>query len=82
MKKIKLKPNEQIIAVVPDTYKGVGEARVIWVYILNSMTHNLRIDSLQEEEFTDQLKVYFTVGELVCNALIKMVPVELDRGEK
>jgi len=77
LRAITLKRNERIIAAIPRTLSGDRwSSKVVWVYVFDPDTSKVRIETLHEDELPETLKAYFAVGEVVCNALVEMIPVE------
>ena len=75
MKTIKLSPDERIIAVVPEICSDVGYGSTpTWVYILRP-DGTLRIECIQPEESSPELKTLHFIGNAVCRMLVKAVPV-------
>jgi hypothetical protein len=75
-KVIKLKPGEDILAVVPEMCAGPGWAnQVVWVHISNGFKQ-YRTESLQWEEQTERMKNLFNIGSSICLDLAWSVPVE------
>jgi hypothetical protein len=73
-KTIKLKGNERIIAVVPETCHGPGWANaVVWVYIAEDNS-KLRCECIQPDERTPEMHTLFSAGEAMVNALLSAVP--------
>lgn len=69
--KIKLSKTERIIAVVPSHCAGPGWSnRVIWVYIEETQTKELRTECIQQAEQTKEQHMLFEIGAIVCAQLI------------
>lgn len=74
MTAITLYKDEIIIAVVPEVAEGPGwQNHLVWVYICNTKTNEVRTESIQKDEMTDEIRMLFDIGEVVCRKLKKAV---------
>lgn len=65
----KLKDGETIVAVVPEHCSGPGwQNSVVWVYV-QTRTGRIVIHALQPDEQSDEIRLLFDVGAVVCQKL-------------
>lgn len=75
-KAIFLEKNERIIAVVPEHAHGPGwDNKVVWVHIVDSVAGTYRVESIQADEMTDEMKVLFDIGRTVMEKMTNSIPV-------
>ena len=68
---------ERVVAVVPEFASGPGWSnRIVSVYIVDTSDGRIRTVHLQPDEQSAEMKVLFSVGAEMCEALIAAVPVE------
>ena len=76
---MKLKINERIIAVVPETCSGPGWLNtVIWVYIHDTVTQKLRQECLQPSEQPRDAKILFNSLEALHQTMLDVIKSEID----
>lgn len=74
--KIKLKPNEEIIAVVPEYASGPGWSnQPVWVHIEDSVTRTLRSECIQPEEQSLEMRALFAPGAAMTASLVRAVAI-------
>ena len=78
IKVIKLRKHEHIVAVVPERHAGQGwSSASTWVFIQAS-DGSIRLENIQPDESTLELRAMHEAGEALQRALIKAVPVAKD----
>jgi hypothetical protein len=78
MKRIKLGEKEAVRAVIPN-YALDPEGpplKVVVVMVWNAAEGRVRHVVIQEDDMSPELRTLFPVGEAVCTALIRAVPVD------
>jgi len=74
MKKIKIKKNERILAVVPEYVAGPGWANaVVWVYVASG--NEFRTECIQIEDRSPDMHALFRIGATVQAVLVSAVPI-------
>ena len=81
MKTIILAQDERIVAVVPEYCSGSGWSNeVVWVYIMDS-SEKLRVESIQADEMTPEMRTLFGVAVAGMGALFAAVPTRKTKKE-
>jgi len=71
---IKLKDDEEIIAVVPELYKsGRFTNHLIWVHIVNRVNNKYRFEAIQLADAPYAIRALFDVCEAAHNAMLQEV---------